>query len=72
MLALPVPERMESCVVLLLLVLLLLFIMPALLYALGWSVTRYVRKAPARTGVAVVRQEAGGTPDGEAAARAEA
>jgi hypothetical protein len=50
----PMPEHMERPLVgLLVIVVLLLVIMPALLYLLGWGVTRYTRKAPSLLGFQV-------------------
>ncbi len=56
--------------VLLLLIVLLLIVMPALLYILGWSVTRYVRKDTAHLGLPIKHEHAGETPDGGTSARA--
>jgi flagellar biogenesis protein FliO len=47
----PMPERAKgSCVGIVVVVVLLLVIMPALIYFIGWGVTRFVKKAPARRG----------------------
>ncbi len=54
--------------VLSLLVLLILVIMPALLYLVGWGVTRYIGKAPARIGFAAARMQPSDTPRSEAPA----
>jgi hypothetical protein len=45
------------------LVVLLLAVMPALLYLMGWGVTRYTRQAPGRTGFPVPREKLSGKPD---------
>ena len=66
------PERMErSLVGLSVIVVLLLVIMPALLYLLGWGVTRYIRKPPARLSFPASRGTLRVKPVGKAPARRE-
>jgi hypothetical protein len=68
----PMAERIErSLVGLIVLVVLLLVIMPGMLYLVGWGVTRYTRKAPARIGFPVPRDELRDRPIAEEPASGE-